>query len=77
MNATAYERFTSALDSHGRSVKHNGNDKAMAQCPAHNDSTASLSINPRRNEGKGIVIKCQAGCRTTETGLRAVNLQRC
>ena len=33
----------------------------MAQCPAHDDGRASLSIS-RRRDGKGTVIYCHAGC---------------
>ena len=35
------------------------------QCPAHNDDKPSLWISERR-DGKGVVIKCLAGCETTD-----------
>ncbi|KAA1243633.1 DUF3631 domain-containing protein, partial [Mycobacterium simiae] len=55
---TAYERIIGALRDRG-SKTNERRDKA--QCPAHDDDQPSLSISPRR-DGKGIVIKCHAGC---------------
>lgn len=47
-----------------------------AKCPAHDDSTASLSIDPGRNGG--LVLKCFAGCDTnrilSEAGLSMADL---
>jgi hypothetical protein len=58
---TAFTVITDALRDHGSDVKEVGNDKAKAQCPAHDDNRASLSVGPRR-DGKGVVITCHAGC---------------
>ena len=41
----------------------NGSGEYIAKCPAHDDGTASLCI---RMGDKGIVCKCQAGCRTED-----------
>lgn len=64
MPDTAYERIVDVLRGQGRVVKAD-NGKALAQCPAHDDNNPSLSIDGRR-DGKGIVVKCHAGCETTE-----------
>jgi putative DNA primase/helicase len=53
---SARERFDDALRNAGKYV-----DGKKALCPAHDDSNPSLSISDRR-DGKGIVIKCHAGC---------------
>jgi putative DNA primase/helicase len=53
---SARERFDDAL----RNAEKYVNGK-MALCPAHDDSSPSLSISDRR-DGNGIVIKCHAGC---------------
>lgn len=65
---TAYERVTRALAEVTRWQP--PNDKGDWLCPAHNDRSPSLSVN-RGN--KGVVLKCQAGCDTTEI-LRRLNL---
>lgn len=57
----AFERVVSALEGHGCVVRPNGYGKAEAQCPAHDDVHPSLSISPR-NDGKGVVVHCHAGC---------------
>ena len=57
---TAFDRLIDALRDHGSTVIVNG-DKATAQCPAHEDGSASLSIGPRQ-DGKGVVVYCHAGC---------------
>lgn len=48
-----------------------------ARCPAHEDSSPSLSINPARNGG--IVLHCHAGCSPTDVcralGLTLADLQ--
>jgi hypothetical protein len=62
---TAFERLIDAVRAQGRDVKDAGQSKAQAQCPAHDDGRASLSIGPRR-DGKGIVIHCHAGCATPD-----------
>jgi 5S rRNA maturation endonuclease (ribonuclease M5) len=58
---TAFIRITDALRDHGSTVTETGDSKAKAQCPAHVDAKASLSVGPRR-DGKGVVIHCHAGC---------------
>lgn len=55
---TAYERIIGALRDRGSRVNER---RDKAQCPAHDDDQPSLSISPRR-DGKGILIKCHAGC---------------
>jgi DNA primase len=60
MTTTAYETILDALRDHGSMVRENG-DRAMAQCPAHDDRNPSLSIGKRR-DGKGAVVHCHGGC---------------
>lgn len=64
ITTTAFERLIEALRNAGKTVTVNG-DKASAQCPAHDDSRASLSIS-RRNDCKGVVVCCHAGCPTPD-----------
>ena len=61
MTATALEHLLDRLREHGYDVKETGQDKATAQCPAHEDVRPSLSIGPRK-DGKGVVVNCHAGC---------------
>lgn len=56
MTGDALARLRTALGDHGCAVNGNG-----AQCPAHEDRTPSLSINPRK-DGRGVVFDCKAGC---------------
>ena len=56
----AYERLVDALRDVGSTVIANGT-KAQAQCPAHEDRQASLSLGPRK-DGKGVVLYCHASC---------------
>lgn len=44
-------------------VKANGQDSWMAQCPCHDDSTASLSVT---REGDKTLVYCHAGCPTAD-----------
>lgn len=60
MTETAYEKVTHALSRVTQWTP--PNERGDWRCPAHNDSTASLSVS--RGE-KGVVLKCQAGCETT------------
>lgn len=62
---TAFDRLIDALRDHGSTVKETGQDKATAQCPAHDDSRASLSVGPRHDD-KGTVVYCHAGCQTDD-----------
>jgi hypothetical protein len=64
---SARERFEDALRVRGLLVKGN-----RAQCPAHEDRNPSLAIGDRR-DGKGIVVKCHAGCETVDV-LAAVDM---
>jgi 5S rRNA maturation endonuclease (ribonuclease M5)/energy-coupling factor transporter ATP-binding protein EcfA2 len=63
MSLDAFERVTDALEAHGRIVKPTGTGKAMAQCPAHDDRTPSLSI--AASEGQALMY-CHAGCQTVD-----------
>lgn len=58
MTATAYDRLVDALHRHGSTVKANG-VRASATCPAHDDSSPSLSLT--RTESQAL-IHCHAGC---------------
>jgi putative DNA primase/helicase len=58
---SAFEQLLDKLRDHGGTVKETGDDKAVAQCPAHDDSRPSLSIGSRR-DGKGATVFCHAGC---------------
>jgi hypothetical protein len=62
MTGVAYERVIDALRSHNRTVRQNGT-KAAAQCPAHDDSTPSLSI--KAIDGQALIY-CWGGCDTTD-----------
>ena len=53
-----------------KGVKGSGNEYT-AKCPAHDDRQASLCI---AMGSKGIVLKCQAGCRTDDV-VRAMGLK--
>jgi hypothetical protein len=66
---TAYERVADALSAAGKTVNTNGTT-AMAQCPAHDDNQASLSV--RRIEGS-VLVYCHAGCDTNDV-LAALDL---
>ena len=66
---TGFDRVISALEKQGLRVELRGDD-AMAQCPAHEDRTPSLSIS--RGDGKALV-NCHAGCDTAEV-LAAIGL---
>ncbi len=68
----AYTWLVGALLAAGKTVTERGVAKATAQCPAHDDNTPSLSINPR-DDGKGVVVKCHADCDYT-TVLGALGL---
>lgn len=70
--STAFDALTDALRDAGRTVIVNSDGKATAQCPAHDDTQASLSIGTRR-DGEGVVVYCHAGCDYTDV-LAALNL---
>src|SRR5258708_4224638 len=62
---TAHERIIDALRDHGSNI--NG---ANAQCPAHDDGRASLSIKPIDGS---VLIYCHAGCAADDV-MAALNL---
>lgn len=70
----AHHRLTDALHAAGRRVENGG---STAQCPAHDDHTASLTIGTR-NDGNGVTIYCHAGCTANDivaaVGLRLSDL---
>lgn len=68
--STSHERLIDALRTRGSTVVDRGG-RVMAQCPAHDDNSPSLSIGPRR-DGKGVVVCCHAGCDTASV-LQAIN----
>jgi 5S rRNA maturation endonuclease (ribonuclease M5) len=68
---TAYDRLLDTLSDAGRTVNLNGSS-ATAQCPAHDDTHASLSVGHRR-DGKGAVLHCHAGCDSVDV-LAAIGL---
>ncbi|MGV0618168.1 toprim domain-containing protein [Mycolicibacterium elephantis] len=70
-NQTAYERLVDALRDHGSIVNDSGHGKAQAQCPAHDDGRASLSVTAI--EGS-VLVHCHAGCQTDDV-LAAVQLE--
>jgi 5S rRNA maturation endonuclease (ribonuclease M5) len=57
---SAYERLIDDLRNNGQLVNE-GHSKAMAQCPAHDDTNPSLSLTAI--EGR-VLVYCHAGCRT-------------
>ncbi|OBG70285.1 AAA family ATPase [Mycobacterium sp. E3305] len=57
----AYRVIVDALEQRGRNPRETGTGKAVARCPAHDDHDPSLSVFPR-TDGKGIRVKCHAGC---------------
>ena len=63
------ERVCGALEAAGCYQKRSGGDWT---CPAHEDSTPSLSVN---QGDKGVVIHCQAGCHTDDV-LRQIGLKQ-
>jgi hypothetical protein len=64
MDSTAYQRVVAALKETGLTVSTNGNGKAiMAQCPAHDDGTASLRVT---QAALSALIHCHAGCDTKD-----------
>ncbi|MDE3205149.1 MAG: DNA primase [Acidobacteriota bacterium] len=60
MTATAFELVTVALE---RVTGYRPREGCDWRCPAHHDSTASLSVN---QGSKGVILHCHAGCDTGE-----------
>lgn len=61
--SAAYERLRDALQAHGSTIKETGTDKLIAQCPAHDDSSPSLSVTGI--EGSALLY-CHAGCQAED-----------
>jgi 5S rRNA maturation endonuclease (ribonuclease M5) len=61
IGVTAYERVVDALRDTGKNVADRGDDRAVAQCPAHADGRPSLSVT--RIDGS-VLLYCHAGCQT-------------
>lgn len=59
---TARDRVLDALTAAGCKVSNVG---SSSTCPAHEDHAPSVSIGNRR-DGDGVLIKCHAGCSTTD-----------
>lgn len=59
--SAAYPRILDALRKQGCTVRESGDDRAMAQCPAHDDRNPSLSITDTESR---ILVHCHAGCDT-------------
>lgn len=62
MNESGYDRVISALTAYGCRVNANGT-KASSTCPAHDDSTPSLSIT---RSGDRALVWCHGGCDTRD-----------
>lgn len=59
---TAFDRLLIALETTGARTTGNGRTR-MAQCPAHDDGHASLSVTQGNDR---VLVKCQAGCDTDD-----------
>ncbi|MDQ1246481.1 MAG: hypothetical protein QG597_849, partial [Actinomycetota bacterium] len=55
----AYERWLTALHAAGSRTTPRAEGEAVAQCPAHEDRTASLSLSRAET---GVLVCCHAGC---------------
>lgn len=66
---TAYQRILTALNSSNRQVVVHA-DRAMAQCPAHDDRNPSLAVTAIEGQ---VLIYCHAGC-DTESVVRALDM---
>lgn len=67
--SAAHTRLVDALHTAGCTVSNGG---SSATCPAHEDRAPSLSIG-RRRDRDGVLVRCHAGCDTTDV-LAALNL---
>ena len=65
----AFEKLIDALRAHGDNVTENG-DKARAHCPAHNGHPTTRWRSDTRDDGKGIILHCHAGCDLHRRGRR-------
>jgi hypothetical protein len=55
----AFARFLTALETAGSRITPRGPGEVAAQCPAHDDHTASLSVSRCET---GVLVHCHAGC---------------
>jgi hypothetical protein len=69
----AVELVVARLEDRGVAVKRTYKGH-LAECPAHNDGTPSLSIDPRTVGDSGAVLLCRAGC-PTENVLAELGLE--
>lgn len=70
--ATALERVSDAL--HSRDCRPRSIPSGLqARCPAHEDSTPSLTVGSR-DDGRGVVVHCHAGC-TAQAIVDALDLR--
>lgn len=60
---SAYDDLIAALEQRGSRVDHLGDDRAMAQCPAHDDHNPSLSLRAFPEKAGAF---CMAGCTTPD-----------
>lgn len=67
---TAYNRIASALRAHGQRVVESSDGHATATCPAHDDSTPSMSVT---RSGNRALVWCHSGCDTRDV-LAALDL---
>lgn len=70
-NANPIDTVIDALNIKGKTPKGNPQRGYIAQCPAHEDRSPSLSI--REGDNGNALIYCHAGC-TTDTIIRALDL---
>jgi hypothetical protein len=68
---TAFDHLLAALDTYGCKVTGAGRQR-MAQCPAHEDRTPSLSLTASESR---VLVMCQGGCATDDV-LAALQLTR-
>jgi hypothetical protein len=68
----AFARFLAALETAGSHITPRGPGEVAAQCPAHDDRTASLSVS---RSPAGVLVCCHAGCSIDDI-LTALQLAR-
>jgi hypothetical protein len=57
------DRLVAFVEACGGSVRESG-ERIVCRCPAHDDTSPSLSVRPGRDGG--VLIKCFAGCKTID-----------
>lgn len=60
---SAFERLVDKLRDEGKHVQQSGDKKAVAQCPAHEDHSPSLSLTATETK---VLAYCHAGCETED-----------